>query len=168
MPPYARSSPYRLQGLLSLGELELSSGNGNTAVGPQGVVSVAGGKLTTHRQIARDVLRRLPGKPPELRHDSLPGAGPLPPRPEALEADVWTHLTHLYGSEADRVLAYPGAAERIHPEGPDVWGQVLYAAEQEWALTPDDVTRRRTTLDIRGLTTPTIRERITTLLAGRV
>ena len=155
----------------------LPVGEGDTAlarrghvvhVGSKGVVSVAGGKLTTHRQIARDVLRRLPGKPPELRHDSLPGAGPLPPRPEALEADVWTHLTHLYGSEADRVLAYPGAAERIHPGGPDVWGQVLYAAEQEWALTPDDVTRRRTTLDIRGLTTPTIRERITTLLAGRV
>ncbi len=155
----------------------LPEGEGDTALarrghvvhlGPKGMVSVAGGKLTTHRQIARDVLRRLPGKPPDLRHDSLPGAGRLPFQPEAVEPDVWAHLTHLYGSEADRVLAYPGAAERIHPEGPDVWGQVRYAVEQEWALTAEDITRRRTTLDIRGLTTPAIRERIATLLPGRV
>ena len=151
----------------------LPEGEGDTAlarrghvvhVGPQGVVSVAGGKLTTHRQIARDVLRRLPGRPPELWHDALPGAGPLTPRPATTNADVWAHLTALYGSEAGRVLTYPDAGERIHPEGPDVWGQVRYAKEHEWALTPEDVSRRRTTLDIRGLSTATIIERIAACL----
>jgi glycerol-3-phosphate dehydrogenase len=65
-----------------------------------------------------------------------------------------------------RVLAYPDAGVRIHPDGPDVWGQVRYAAEHEWALTPEDVTRRRTTLDVRGLSTATICERIATFLAA--
>jgi glycerol-3-phosphate dehydrogenase len=108
-------------------------------VGPAGMVSVAGGKLTTHRQIALKVLQQLePFRRARLTSSPLPGAGPLPPRPAEVPPDVWKHLTHLSGDEAPLVL-HTGRLERLHPEGTDVWGQVIHAVQQEWAITVDDV-----------------------------
>lgn len=131
------------------------------STGRGGMVSVAGGKLTTHRLIAVAALRRLPPevRPRRLRpsDEPLPGAGPPPASPllGELDPDVARHLLALYGSDAGRVLAYgeadPGALERIHPGGPDIWAQVRFAAEHEWAATPEDVVHRRTTLALRGL-----------------
>ncbi|HEY4867868.1 MAG TPA: glycerol-3-phosphate dehydrogenase/oxidase [Candidatus Dormibacteraeota bacterium] len=135
-------------------------------VGPAGMVSVAGGKLTTHRQIALKVLQQLePFRRARLTSSPLPGAGRLPPRPADVPPDVWKHLTHLYGDEAPLVL-HTGRLERIHPEGTDVWGQVIHAVEQEWAITVDDVVRRRTTLEIRGQATPEAREAIGQMMAS--
>jgi glycerol-3-phosphate dehydrogenase len=48
-----------------------------------------------------------------------------------------------------------------------VWGQVLHAADREWARTVEDVVRRRTTLEVRGLATPEVRRRIAATLARR-
>lgn len=48
-----------------------------------------------------------------------------------------------------------------------MWGQVHHAIDREWAMTADDVVRRRTTLAVRGLGTPEVRERIAATLAGR-
>ena len=134
--------------------------------GPAGMVSVAGGKLTTHRRIAVRVLRRLEAfRGVRLGTDPLPGAGPLPPRPAEADPAVWDHLTRLYG---DRAADVAGAGlEPVHPDGPDVWGQVLHAVDHEWAGTVEDVVRRRTTLAVRGLATPEIREAIAATLARR-
>jgi len=138
-------------------------------VSRNGLVSVAGGKLTTHRVIACDALRRLPrSSVGRLVADErrLPGTGwslEVEERPD-LEPDVADHLERLYGDEAGRVLALAGAMadglERIHPSGPDVWAQVAYAFRSEWARTVDDVARRRTTLAGRGLLTEEIVARI--------
>ncbi len=138
------------------------------AVGPRGVVSVAGGKLTTHRQIAIDVLRRLPGFPSghfRLHEDPLPGASAPSPRPNGIDEESWAHLVHFYGSEAVNVLDY-GSPERIHPAAPDVWAQVGYAVENEWAMELDDILRRRTTLWYRGLAGE-VAERVADATAGR-
>ena len=61
----------------------------------------------------------------------------------------------------------PRLGERIHPDGPEIWAQVVYARDQEWARTVDDVLRRRTTVTIRGLDTEPVRERVAALLAER-
>src|SRR5207237_5640586 len=62
-------------------------------VGPGGMVSVAGGKLTTHRQIAVTVLRRLaPFRGVRASLDPLPGAGRPPARPAEVDPAVWRHL----------------------------------------------------------------------------
>ena len=144
-------------------------------VGPRGMVSVAGGKLTTHRRIAAEVLGFLP---PEVRPrrialgaDPLPGAAPVQPGPleTQLDAETAAHLRSLYGSDAERLLAYadePDAFERIHPDAPDVWAQVLYGVDEEWALRVDDVLRRRTTLAHRGLGTESVRAAIASRMAG--
>jgi len=130
------------------------------------MVSVAGGKLTTHRLIAIRVLRHLEAfRRARVSEAPLPGAGPLPPRPATVEPVAWEHLAHLYGAEAARVAGL--GTEPIDPRGPDLWGQVVYAAEHEWATTVDDVVRRRTTLQIRGLDTPDVRRRIAATLADR-
>ncbi|MDQ6774333.1 MAG: glycerol-3-phosphate dehydrogenase/oxidase [Candidatus Dormibacteraeota bacterium] len=151
----------------------LPSGAGSTAQarreeviaqGPAAMVSMAGGKLTTHRLIALHVLHRLPAfARTTLTDDPLPGSGPLPERPEGAEREVWEHLTGLYGQDAAAV--FRRGPERIAPGGPDVWGQVLHAAAAEWARTVDDVVRRRTTLQVRGLDTPAVRAAIDATLA---
>ena len=155
----------------------LPLGRGDTAksprehvitVGPAGMVSVAGGKLTTHRRIALQVLNRLPSsvlpRPVKLDHAPLPGADLLPARPSDVDPELYRHLAHLYGSEVDRVLAYresnPDALVRIHQDGPDIWAQADYAADEEWALNPDDILRRRTTVSVRGLATADLVKRL--------
>jgi glycerol-3-phosphate dehydrogenase len=145
------------------------------ATGPRGMISVAGGKLTTHRRIAQEVVALLP---PELRprrlkstDEPLPGAAPSGPDllEETVDAATATHLRSLYGGRAPALLDYadaPDAFERIHPSAPDVWAEVLYAREHEWACTVDDVLVRRTTLAHRGLATEHVREGIASRLAA--
>jgi glycerol-3-phosphate dehydrogenase len=145
-------------------------------VGPSGMISVAGGKLTTHRVIALDALRRLPAqlRPRRLRLSAHPLPGSAPPDARALRArlDVGTaeHLIGLYGGEAHNLLRYaaqlPDALERVHPQGPDIWAQVYYAADEEWAMTVEDVIRRRTTLGVRGLASDRVRARISSILGA--
>jgi glycerol-3-phosphate dehydrogenase len=155
----------------------LPIGDGSTAsahrehlirVGPRGMVSIAGGKLTTHRRIALEVLNRIAD--PRLARlgrvvDALPDAserqGLLVTN---LDPGLASHLFQIYGSDAATVVAqrrlHPEALERIHPDGPDVWAQAYHAVDREWAATVDDVVRRRTSVAVRGLATPALRARI--------
>jgi glycerol-3-phosphate dehydrogenase len=135
-------------------------------VGRGGMLTVAGGKLTTYRRIALAALERLR---PELglprldrRPLPLPGAGGLEVAgrriarhfPE-LDPATRSHVLHLYGSLAEEVLApatgEPSLLEPIHPDAPDVLAQIGYAGEREWAVSVEDVVWRRTTLGYRGL-----------------
>ena len=136
-------------------------------MGKGGMLTVAGGKLTTYRRIALDALGRIrerararrprppPGPPPRRNRSGRPSP-PGSSRAWSLEPDVAAHLAHFYGSRADRVLApaaeRPELLERIHPGAPDVAAQVVFAAGEEWATSAEDVVHRRTTLAARGLT----------------
>jgi glycerol-3-phosphate dehydrogenase len=135
-------------------------------LGPAGMLTVAGGKLTTYRRIALEALDALR---PQLglhrldrRPRPLPGAvdlshatGELARSHPELEPAVRAHLTHLYGSLAKEVLAEadedPGLIRQLHPDAPEIPAQVAYAYRREWAVTPEDVLRRRTTLALRGI-----------------
>ncbi len=137
-------------------------------VSPGGLVSVAGGKLTTHRATSHAVLARLSptGVPGRAGRDIvLPGGQPARPDAalaERLGASVYDHLAAIYGDELDALavgLADDGL-QRIHPDGPDVWAQVDHAIRHEWAVTADDVLARRTSLTLRGLATPAVSEAV--------
>ena len=142
------------------------------AVGRGGIVSVAGGKLTTHRPIAAAALRRLPA---ELALRRLPAERPLPggspwrlaPTAE-IEGRTLEHLAGLYGSETPRLLSYARefdeALDPIDARAPDVWAQVHHAIEHEWAVRVEDVVARRTTLGIRGLDDDDLRTRVASRL----
>jgi glycerol-3-phosphate dehydrogenase len=130
------------------------------SIGPAGMLSVAGGKLTTYRKIALDALERVRGELGLRRVDRrpfpLPGArGPAPALPVEVDTEVEAHLRHLYGSRAARVVAAavddPSLLERLHPDGPDIVAQARFAVTDEWATTAEDVLRRRTTVVLRGL-----------------
>ena len=130
------------------------------SLGPGGMLSVAGGKLTTYRRIALDALERVRGplglRRVERRPYPLPGArGVAPALPVEVDPEVEAHLRHLYGSRAARVLEPatqdPTLLERLHPDGPDIVAQARFAVTDEWASTVDDVLRRRTTVGLRGL-----------------
>ena len=128
--------------------------------GRNGMLSIAGGKLTTYRQIALHALGALRAelglRPLDARPVPLPGAADpalvstgLAERFPGLGTEVADHLAHLYGSAAAAV-AELGTA-RLHPDAPDIAGQVAYAYRHEWACTADDVVSRRTTVAHRGL-----------------
>ncbi len=162
--------------VLPAGDGEVVSARRETVFtrGPAGMLSVAGGKLTTYRRIALEVLGRLRGDLGLRRVDTrpwpLPGASGLESvsLPGELESDVREHLLHLYGSLAPEVLAPgrddPGLFDRLSPDGPDIGAQVRYAATHEWARTVDDVIRRRTTLFYRGLADEETAARVSALL----
>ena len=133
--------------------------------GPGGVLTIAGGKLTTYRRIALGALHALRAELGLHRIDRravpLPGAADLHDVAQriaraqpGLEPQVRLHLAHLYGTLAEELLA--GAADdsgllRLHPDAPDIAAQVAYARAREWACTEEDVLNRRTTLGLRGL-----------------
>jgi glycerol-3-phosphate dehydrogenase len=143
----------------------LPGGDGATAsakretvfsTGPSGMVSVAGGKLTTYRRIALDALDHLGVRGLSRRPRPLPGALGLDrvEWPVDLEPAVRAHLLHLYGSLVSEVLAPavddPSLLEPLVAGRPDVRAQDLYARTHEWALADDDVARRRTTAWLAG------------------
>lgn len=162
--------------------------------GRGGMLSVAGGKWTTFRHIGRtvmDKLAALPGHPLAEdmapmshlpRHAPLPGiASPdavahrlvvdgVAPGPR-MAADTARHLATHYGSLAFEIARLanedPALAGRIHQDAPEIWAQVVYARDHEWAHDADDVLRRRTTLTVRGLDTPEVRAGVERLLAAR-
>ena len=139
-----------------------------------GMVSIAGGKLTTHRRIAVEALRRLPDpRLSNLQLDDMPLAqaerAVCEPSDPDIDPGVVKHLTDAYGRDSSAVVRqrihHRDALKRIHPKGPDVWAQVLHAVETEWAITVEDIVRRRTTLAVRGLATPAVREDLARVLA---
>jgi glycerol-3-phosphate dehydrogenase len=129
-------------------------------VGPRGMVSVAGGKLTTHRLIAAAALRALPAdlRTRRLRCDERPLTH-VPERAtvtclrDVVGADVTRYLVAQYGGAVDALVSSNGDSglAPIAADGPDVWAQAFVARDAEWALCIDDVVARRTTLELRGL-----------------
>jgi glycerol-3-phosphate dehydrogenase len=146
---------------------------------PDWLVSIAGGKLTTHRLTAADALRRV--APQLSKTVKLPSLEPLQ-TPEATQANAPEHfdmtklpeplrsyLESTYGLDA-QLVANLGAQDQrgfdpIHSDGPDVWAQVRFAVEHEYALTCDDILRRRTTLALRGLGDEAVQEAVDAELA---
>jgi glycerol-3-phosphate dehydrogenase len=124
--------------------------------GATGMLSVAGGKLTTYRRIALDALEQLGVRNLDRRPRALPGAIGLAhvAWPVELAPAVRRHLLRLYGSVATEVLRPavedPALLEPIAAGGVDLLAQELFAREREWAITDEDVLRRRTTVWVRG------------------
>jgi glycerol-3-phosphate dehydrogenase len=142
--------------------------------GSRGMLSVAGGKLTTYRRIALDALGELRSDLGLHRIDRrpwpLPGATGLSQMqlPVEVAPELRSHLRGLYGTLAADVLAPaiedPALLEPLAPNAPDIAAQAIYAARTEWALTPEDVLRRRTTLALRGCDGPDITETVKELI----
>jgi glycerol-3-phosphate dehydrogenase len=117
-------------------------------VGRSGLVTVTGGKWTTYRAMAEDVLERamarglLPQRPAGVTA-RLPLHGAAPGRPLAEPPGE-----HLYGSDAAALKALPGAATWLAHDAESGRGllseaMVRFAARHEMARTVEDVLARR-------------------------
>jgi glycerol-3-phosphate dehydrogenase len=140
------------------------------SVSPSGLVTVTGGKLTTHRRMARRTVDRaaailregsrpvpdsatenrpFPGAPKESFEEFLRGlereAGAV-----GLDAPAARHLGRRYGARTGGVLALAAAdralREPLDPALPDLAAEVVFAARSEDARSVADVLARRTHL----------------------
>lgn len=112
-----------------------------------GVVSVAGGKYTTYRVMARDavdtVARYLEDDIGESRTEATPLIGAAPRREDRLHA--------RYGTLASQVRAIStreGMELPVVQDAPYLMAEVAYATTHEGALHLDDVLTRRTRISI--------------------
>jgi glycerol-3-phosphate dehydrogenase len=105
---------------------------------------VLGGKLTTYRRMAQDVVDRLTDVPSRTRDLPLVGAvGPI-------ARDVPARLVRRYGAEAQQVAALaaadPRLLEPVAPGLPVLGVELHWGVVAEGALTAEDLLERRTRL----------------------
>ena len=119
-------------------------------VGRSGLVTVTGGKWTTYRAMAEDVLQRcfdrklLPPRP-----DSATAYLPLIGAPKrSAESLTQPPAEHLYGTEADTLRELPGAQRWLWRDGGGGLSEAMvrFAARFEMARTVEDVLARRSRL----------------------
>ncbi len=135
---------------------------------PSGLLTIAGGKLTTYRSMAAEVvdraakrLRRLDGRQVPRRAgtdaEPLPGGEIADLRilvrdlvDEGIEKEVADALAARYGTEAaaiaNIVRREPALAAPLVPGHPVLAAEVVHQARREMAMTVEDVLARRTHL----------------------
>jgi glycerol-3-phosphate dehydrogenase len=94
---------------------------------PSGLLTITGGKLTTYRLMARQVVDRLTRKRCRTQRIDLFATRSTDP------------LARFYGSEADQIRDRSPLIDGL----PHAWGEVDFAVEREMAQTLGDVLARR-------------------------
>jgi glycerol-3-phosphate dehydrogenase len=141
-----------------------------------GMLTITGGKLTTFRRMAAQVVDRITerdGREAECRTDDIPLG--MAARPEDLETKTQLpegaadQLSFRYGHAARAVLDLceerPELAKPIVPGRPDLLAEVVVAARHEQARSVADVLLRRTRLGL--LSAPALRDRSTIQAVAR-
>lgn len=116
-----------------------------------GLISVAGGKLTTHRAMAEEVVERVCarlGRALPCRTQDAPigpeASGVAALRALGIEESVARFLASRHPVEDVRPwIGKPSAEDRVIPELPYLWIEVSIAVEAEMASTLEDVMVRR-------------------------
>ncbi|BCJ92221.1 glycerol-3-phosphate dehydrogenase [Terrihabitans soli] len=130
------------------------------------LLTIFGGKITTYRRLAEEVLQRLsrhlPVRKPWTSLAALPG-GDFPVTAVELEIerlrsaypflkpDHARRLVRAYGTRADLILGGAGRMEDLgRVFGPDLTeAEVSYLMQNEWAQTAEDVLWRRSKIGLR-------------------
>jgi glycerol-3-phosphate dehydrogenase len=114
--------------------------------GVEGLFSAIGGKWTTSRHLAEQVVDVIVAKFGRSVRACLTGTAKLPGAPVAATGDK-DHLARLYGRRLPQVLASAEQNESLlqplSPSG-DIGAQVPFAIHEEMVLTLEDVVMRRT------------------------
>jgi glycerol-3-phosphate dehydrogenase len=135
---------------------------------PSGLITLAGGKLTTYRwvaaQVVRLVTRQLGTTSTAWRRSSATADKPLPggrasdPAHVArelacddgygLSREQINHLVWRYGSRTQKVVGLlrdDGDLKQVLVQGlPDIWAEAAFAVKSEMAVCCDDILFRRT------------------------
>jgi glycerol-3-phosphate dehydrogenase len=119
-----------------------------------GLISVSGGKLTTFRLIALDVLSRvarfIPSVTVRNSGDRLLSTPEYQgPGLERLDPALRRRLAGRYGSEAENVVGCAGDDELARVPGTDtMWAELRWAARSEAVVHLDDLLLRRTPIGV--------------------
>jgi len=133
---------------------------------PEGLLTITGGKLTTWRQMAEDLVDRIAAEDGNLAgcsttsiHLGASGsaeAGLARARQAMDQTGIDTALTaslyHRHGDRCDEVARFcveHGEAERLVPTLPYLAGEVRWSVRHELARTLDDVLSRRLRVALR-------------------
>jgi glycerol-3-phosphate dehydrogenase len=147
-----------------------------------GMLTITGGKLTTFRRMAKQVVDRLverDGRDAPCRTHEIPlGMGTTVdelPVVDGINDDSRAHLVHRYGYFANEVMGIARDSvelrERIVPDLPDLLAEIVVAARFEQAQSLGDVFLRRTRLGLLAapaVTGDELPRRIATLLGGQL
>jgi glycerol-3-phosphate dehydrogenase len=110
-----------------------------------GALAIVGGKLTTYRRMAQDVVDRVTDRPCRTARLPLVGAASAAALRSVAAPE---RLVRRYGTEAPAVVALAdGRPELLEPLGvglPACGAELLWAVRHELALTPEDLVDRRT------------------------
>jgi glycerol-3-phosphate dehydrogenase len=126
-------------------ETSAISRNHSILVSRSGLITIAGGKWTTFRKMAEDVIDKalivggfeeIPCKTVDLKlHGYLEGADPL---------DPWS----TYGTDGAKIKALikedPSLDQFLHPKLPYLKGEIIWAVRHEMARSVEDCLSRRT------------------------
>ena len=132
-----------------------------------GLISILGGKWTTHRLMAEDTIDTVqremgtPVSPCLTRQYPLAGAAGFNDhfssrieKEYALPADIAQHLAAKFGTRALELLELlqenPEWNERITPELPAIHAEIVYCIRNEMAETIEDLLARRTGAQMYG------------------
>ena len=130
-----------------------------------GMISILGGKWTTHRAMAEDTIdavqKYLGGSltPSRTRHYRLSGSEGYDASYSRklasqfhLSEDTARHLAEKFGTAASDVLApaqqNPCLLSRIVPDSPSILAEVVYSIRYEMAVTIEDILARRIGLQL--------------------
>jgi glycerol-3-phosphate dehydrogenase len=138
--------------------------------GPRGLLTIAGGKLTTYRRMAVEMVDRVAAALGREKRSWRPDAGPSATEPlpggepfsreimfasgvrQGLSEATVAHLVGQYGSETRTVFEliadHPDLSDPIHPHHGAVGAQVVHAVRNEYARQLDDVLYRRLSLTL--------------------
>ncbi|PBJ14437.1 glycerol-3-phosphate dehydrogenase/oxidase [Flavobacterium sp. ACN6] len=118
-------------------------------VSETGLITITGGKWTTYRKIAEDIIDKaitkgkLPHKPCGTTHLAIHG------KKATTNADRKNHL-YIYGSDISKIVQLqqeePELKEKLHPDHEFTMAEVVWAIRYEMARTIDDVLARRVRL----------------------
>jgi len=135
-----------------------------------GFVSVAGGKYTTYRVMAKDVVDRAVIELRKLTQESVTEKVPLIgadgyfaleqqkeriAEESGLDVETVVHLLNRHGSLISEILeivdAQPKLAAKLDEKLPYIKAEIVYAASHEGATSVDDVISRRTRLSFEAV-----------------
>ncbi len=126
---------------------EISRGH-RIVVSESGLLSLIGGKWTTYRSMAEDVVGQAEARFGLKTGPCITAELPIHGKPDGTVPEVG-HLA-VYGSDASIIrsmmVSDPSLSERLHPSFPYTLAEVVFAVRHEMACTVEDVLARRVRL----------------------